>query len=194
VFPEKDRSAGDKVIAREMQVASVVVRRETANGAHPPRFTIHRQTPKRSEQESVTSFSFSKELLETSASESQWSDWLLWDSRYWIRVSHHRGQSSGLGVGFLTPDRLALAREGLDSAQRKKLDRSLKAASHHKAQWTLPIIISRRNGGGQVVALPTLRWQNPTLEGSRLSYQISYKEVDLQETEKHQIISDVTIK
>jgi tRNA(Ile)-lysidine synthetase-like protein len=191
VFGDHEKAGDRRREIQATQIAFVDIRREANTNLQSRTFSLRRQTPKHVEATSAVPFPFPQQAAPTTS--TQWSDWLLWDNRYWIRV--FSTQSSNLAINFLTPDRLGLARKGVDIEERKKLNQLLEHADGQAARWTIPAIISEQTGGEeQVVALPTLNWQSAkctldVMHTGKFAYEISYKEINFKETASHQIVS-----
>ncbi|KJY00465.1 PP-loop family protein [Zymoseptoria brevis] len=181
---------------QETQVAAVTIRRDNAIDQWTRRFSICRQNPSRLQRNTIVPFLF-KADLESSTDSPGWSDWLLWDGRYWIRVTRAKmSADESIGVSFLTPERLAIARKGLNLRQCTELRRLFRHASRHGAEWTIPVVILQQADNVAVAALPTLGWQHPkcrdgTSPTGSFKYEVSYKEVAFEETETYRIVSDI---
>ncbi|SMY28007.1 unnamed protein product [Zymoseptoria tritici ST99CH_1A5] len=181
---------------QETQIASVSIRRDNSIDEGSRRFSIRRQNPSSLQWNTIVPFSFQADL-ESSPDSPGWSEWLLWDGRYWIRVFRDKvSADESIDVSFLTPERLAIARKGLDLRQLTELRRLFRHASRCGAEWTIPVLTLRRADTVLVAALPTLGWQHPkltdeTFATGSFTCDISYKEVAFEETETHQIVSDV---
>ncbi|EME78670.1 uncharacterized protein MYCFIDRAFT_212449 [Pseudocercospora fijiensis CIRAD86] len=105
----------------------------------------------------------------------RWSQWILWDNRYWIRVGHFGEISPDPGlkiaVTFLDPDHIAKTGRSLRSWQSRLFHSRLRTVPS-LVHNTLPALITKRPVGGDVgtgvveedvdvMAIPTLRWNNP---------------------------------
>ncbi|KXT03292.1 hypothetical protein AC578_4815 [Pseudocercospora eumusae] len=107
----------------------------------------------------------------------RWSQWILWDNRYWIRVGHFGkifpDPDLKIAVTFLAPTHFAMARIPFPSRLRT-------IPSYVRS--TLPVLVTERPidrdvGTGVVekevglIAIPTLRWNNPNFELSGQYWQ-----------------------
>jgi len=122
-----------------------------------------------------------------------WSDWRLWDERYWIRVGaspHQRPQAVEVSVRMLSTDDVAVLRRDPQTAKTDLLARLTSVKPHFRA--TLPVIVQRGASAGErneqcIVALPSLGWSrggwssNDGLEEVRdaqYCYDIRYKRIE----------------
>jgi tRNA(Ile)-lysidine synthase len=126
---------------------------------------------------------------------ASWSQWYLWDKRYWIRVCPPKHtDSSGIEVmvRFLSEDDVAHLRKTLPFASKAELERALDFAPGDR-RYTCPALVIKsqadrqfEEAGEQVVALPSLGWswsgwQRSTDFTSETSWcwDIRYKHVKL---------------
>ena len=102
---------------------------------------------------------------------ARWSEWKLYDGRFWIRVQN---RSSFLVVirPFHKDDMQTLK----PTLAEKKV---LKSHAPELVRWTLPAIAVREQDGQErVVALPTLDIVAPGIE-KHVSWEVRYKNVDV---------------
>ncbi|KAF7186178.1 putative tRNA(Ile)-lysidine synthase [Pseudocercospora fuligena] len=115
----------------------------------------------------------------------RWSQWTLWDNRYWIRVGHFGKISPDPGlkiaVTFFASTHLAKARRSLPKWQYMAFQKRLRIIPG-SIHGTLPAIITKRPVGGdvgtgvveeevEIMAMPTLRWNNPKFKLSDQYWQ-----------------------
>ena len=132
-----------------------------------------------------------------------WSNWQLWDGRYWIRV---RNQMSGtLIVRAWEQWEMSILQDQVDSLVFEKFRDALRAAAPGKIRWTLPVIAKAGHhddqGGrnkdlgvhdngtacadlGKILVFPTLGkagWLDTVnkMGRRRLEWEVRYKEVAL---------------
>jgi tRNA(Ile)-lysidine synthase len=123
--------------------------------------------------------------------EISWTDWHLWDERYWIRTgASARQQPEGVQVKIrmLTPDDVAFLRRDPQTAETDLNARLASVKAHLRA--TLPVIV--RDGVSAheqcIVALPSLGWSRDGwaskdgieqgLEDAKYFYDIRYKRIE----------------
>ena len=106
-----------------------------------------------------------------------WSDWLLWDHRFWIQI----GGSDAAQLGTYTIRPLVqidmkTVRERLRKKSRKALrefEATLEEASTGKIRYTLPVLL---NQNGVVAAFPTLDILIPSdSDESMVEWNVRYK-------------------
>jgi tRNA(Ile)-lysidine synthase len=125
----------------------------------------------------------------STANEVSWSDWHLWDGRYWIRIgASARQQQEGVQVKIrmLTPDDVASLRRDPHTAKTDLHARLASVKAHLRA--TLPVIVFGESYSEQlIVALPSLGWSRDGwvskdgmdgVEDAKYSYDIRYKRID----------------
>jgi tRNA(Ile)-lysidine synthase TilS/MesJ len=109
--------------------------------------------------------------------DSGWSEWELYDGRYWIRIQNH-GTLPVLIRPFHKQDLVRLKAE-VKHPLRKKLEVLLKKHSPGNVRWTLPTIVIKGGVEGErVLALPTLNFGFP-YHGMPVKWEVRYKKVDL---------------
>jgi tRNA(Ile)-lysidine synthase len=116
-----------------------------------------------------------------------WSDWYLWDERYWIRIGSCVHESLNVVVRLLTPADVAALRGKLQGTPREKyVELRLRKIKGH-LRSTLPVLVQiLPDKRERIVALPTLRWRRDEwfpadLENGHLTarlYEIRYKQID----------------
>lgn len=118
------------------------------------------------------------------ATEGVWSDWILWDHRYWIRV---RAQSvSSFPYLSIQPYQASNAPYVFKALKKEstQLRKALSEAAPGKLRYTLPVLVYR----GRPSVFPTLNVVVPAesskegaLAGSRppiLEWEVAYKVMD----------------
>lgn len=211
VFPEaRPTTAPPASRSKTAQIAGVHMEREASDDEGKGGFllTLTRAVPNRDEIQMSTPLSWTQEqsmgvkternTLEDMISQHlharpSWSEWVLWDSRYWIRYQippQHLRDGASYSIRFLSLPLLQNLRKSLEETDpklRAKLDRYLKGAPT-SSRWTLPAIVVQRNGEEETVkCLPSLRWTNDS--GDCLA-EIGYKHVNFRtgRNEKHRIV------
>lgn len=202
VFPEsKPSNAAIYSNASKVQIAGVSIQREAPvdNGRRGFRLSLTRAVPARALIESVTQIPSTCEGgPEGHREPCKWSKWVLWDSRYWVRVSTPPDFPDGASyaIRFLSPSALATLRKSLDEKtphRRQELGRYLGSVPAPE-RWTIPAIVAQRNGEERIASLPSLGWSNSmclagwTESPNRLSADIRYKHVKFKETRNHILI------
>ncbi|KAK4980869.1 hypothetical protein LTR66_010313 [Elasticomyces elasticus] len=126
---------------------------------------------------------------------AKWTQWQLWDGRYWIRVRlppHYLSRAISVAARFLEMEDLAALR-ARRVPEFPRLVRLLKLHAPGPLRWTLPVIVERSNaveGGAtliqeRVVALPSLGWSIDQwfAAGGKLRdgpcWELRYKAIDL---------------
>jgi len=107
---------------------------------------------------------------------SSWSNWTLYDGRYWIRI-----QNLSEKPVFVRPFRHTdydEFRHLFAPHTRSSLHESLKKVAPGNIRFTLPSIVRREDWKDTVIALPTLNARAPEYKGL-LSWEVRYKKVDL---------------
>ena len=125
----------------------------------------------------------------SSTEETLWSEWHLWDERYWIRIGtspRKNPQAVDVFVRMLTPDDVAALRRDPRMAKTDLPARLASVKAHLRA--TLPVIVSGGSDSEQhIVALPSLRWSRDGwvskdriegVEDAQFFYDIRYKRID----------------
>ena len=132
-----------------------------------------------------------------------WSDWHLWDGRYWIRVARPEDPRENLDifVRFLAEQDVTQLRQNVP---RWRVDQLFKVAKGKK-RWTLPAIVARHRKGSNeeaatspeeiLVALPSLGWSvegwshdNSLPNEEHWLWDIRYKHVKLDRAGGQKII------
>ncbi|EPE25769.1 Adenine nucleotide alpha hydrolases-like protein [Glarea lozoyensis ATCC 20868] len=106
--------------------------------------------------------------------ETVWSDWQLWDGRYWIRLVHHFGKP--LVIRPFSPGDVAKFRRSLSLAGAKNLRRYFATIAKGAIRYTLPCIVAEDNGEETVVGLPSLDLYSSS---APMKCQIRYKKIYL---------------
>ncbi len=104
---------------------------------------------------------------------SIWSQWHLFDGRYWIRVLNKTPQPNT--VRFFSVEDMNPFRSSLSRETRRHFDELIKVVAPGKVRWTLPALVG---GDGRVWALPSLGVAGDGLEG-RCEWEIRYKKIDI---------------
>lgn len=104
-----------------------------------------------------------------------WSNWQLWDGRYWIRVSNKTDKY--LKIRPLRERDMPRIKEQLPPHDFEMLRKTLAAAAPGVVRWTLPVI-ANSGDGEEILALPSL---NVAIDDRPevMSWAIRYKHVDL---------------
>jgi tRNA(Ile)-lysidine synthase len=152
-------------------------------------YELRRTPPPKRAKETRAEVSISLKS-QPSTNEVSWSDWTLWDERYWIRIgaeTRRHAKAMDAIVRMFTPDDVAVLRR---DPQTDKTDLHARLASvkgHLRA--TLPVIVSGDSGGEQhIVALPSLGWSRvgwalkdeikQGVHDAKYFYDIRYKRID----------------
>lgn len=178
----------------KLAVAGVSITARRVSSAEP-RLVLHRQVPPRS---ACTMYNINFNLAGSaniSAATVQWSEWQLWDNRYWIRLGAApfiNKHSATFQVRFLTEETLAAFREQISPDTRKVLDNRLKVAPED-IRFTLPAVFVTSSVPEQLVALPSINlfWGGcrapPSVDtaksDARWYCDVKYKRVDGSMTE-----------
>jgi tRNA(Ile)-lysidine synthase len=124
------------------------------------------------------------------STEISWSDWHLWDERYWIRIgASARQQPEGVQVmvRMLTPDDVAFLRRDPQTAKTDLHARLASVKAHIRT--TLPVIVFGESYSEQLIgALPSLGWSRDgwasedgneqRIQDAKYFYDIRYKRID----------------
>ncbi|KAK3716187.1 hypothetical protein LTR37_006632 [Vermiconidia calcicola] len=181
-------------VPKEVQVAGVSVCRTLSEDRS--KFLLRRSMPTKRER-SYGTVTFSPQTTKSRESyDLRWSEWRLWDGRYWIRVcppSSYLTSDTTITVRFLCTDDMEDLRLSVRKNDGKRLE-SLLALAKGQTRFTLPAIVAKRPGRDQVnevsaeevVALPSLGWsavgwrRTCGVPGDDCwSWDIRYKHVDL---------------
>ncbi|KAK5290659.1 hypothetical protein LTR16_002425 [Cryomyces antarcticus] len=173
--------AGDRSGLRSLDEESSV---PTPPKMHPEyTYFFSRQTPKRDMIAQITTL-LPAPFSDPSTLVQGWSDWTLWDGRFWIRVRSSRPRVLSIGVRFLAVPDLMFIRRDREVAWNKKFTKVLKAAAPARARFTLPVIVEHDPEAtpepgtvhlGTVLAVPTLGIRID----SDIEWEVRYKYVDL---------------
>ncbi|GIZ41714.1 hypothetical protein CKM354_000501000 [Cercospora kikuchii] len=147
--------------------------RTSRKGADNSQFTLSRQNPERDIR--AKAMSFSELVLDPSHSKIPWTNFLLWDNRYWVRIGRHHSKPPSstpsehlrFSIGFLHhTDIRNLRMSCSNSASRRALDAILYSIG--EAKWSQPLITMKIDDGKSstievnqsktIVGLPTLGW------------------------------------
>ncbi|KAK4935719.1 hypothetical protein LTR10_023262 [Elasticomyces elasticus] len=116
--------------------------------------------------------------------EGIWSEWLLWDHRYWIRVRTKNAKR----LEHIAVRPFEKADEGhlrkLVEHEQEQLQSILAEAAPGKLRYTLPILTY----SGEVSVFPTLnflaqkpstkKWESPLIEHPLFEWEVCYKVID----------------
>ncbi|KAK3709470.1 hypothetical protein LTR37_010843 [Vermiconidia calcicola] len=197
--------SGIEKALKEVQVAGVSVCRTLSEDGS--KFVLRRCMPTKRER-STGLVTLSPQTTESQGScNIRWSEWQLWDGRYWVRVcppSSYSKSETTIIVRFLCTEDMNTLRLSMRKDDAKNLE-SLLDSAKGQTRFTLPAIVARRSDRDQVneeyaeevVALPSLGW---SAVGWRRtcgvpsddcwSWDIRYKHVDLNLEERvHEILS-----
>jgi tRNA(Ile)-lysidine synthase len=152
-------------------------------------YEIRRTPPPRNAKESRLDLTISLPLqpLQDNAKSVSWSDWRLWDERYWIRIGsppRDDAQTLDVVVRLMTPEDLNYLRQELPP--KDFLRKTLASIKGH-LRTTLPVIVQvLPDMQSRIVALPSLDWSRH-MWFSRVGwrdglnaqyYEIRYKHID----------------
>lgn len=179
---------------QQLHVAEVTFNRRIHRESRSFLYVLERALPKDTPYRSTQLF-WPKSKPSTASDQSvNWSQWSLWDNRYWIRAGY-RGRkrpdtSARTTVGFFSIRLLQALKLALSPKQFEELDRYFGAVAPH-FRTTLPVIMVQTAkysktgpsiGQVEVLALPSLRWTNPDYRVSRdelmWAWDIRYREID----------------
>jgi tRNA(Ile)-lysidine synthase len=116
-----------------------------------------------------------------------WSDWRLWDERYWIRIGSPPREdvpTLDVVVRLITPEDISSLRQEL--GQKSSLLKTLKNIPGH-LRTTLPVIVQTMpDKQSRIVALPSLGWSRDMWSSKVREhdsqdaqyYNIRYKHID----------------
>ena len=116
-----------------------------------------------------------------------WSDWRLWDERYWIRIGsppREDAQTLDIVVRLMTPEDISSLRQEL--GPKSPFPKVLKSIPGH-LRTTLPVIIQiLPDNETRIVALPSLNWSRGMWSSEVRKqdrqhahyYEIRYKHID----------------
>lgn len=152
-------------------------------------YELRRTLPPRNKASQLeVEISLSVRQSEPDVNQVSWSEWSVWDERYWIRIgstAEDHAQALSVVVRLLTPEDINTLRQELPS-KASTLHGQLASIKGHLRK-TLPAILQvSPDGQSRIVALPTLNWSRdmwfPADEkqqrpGARY-YDIRYKHID----------------
>jgi hypothetical protein len=109
--------------------------------------------------------------------DAYWSEWALYDGRYWIRIQNlSRGTVLVRPFG---PTDYNEFRHSFSQQTRSSLHGSLKKIAPGNSRFTLPAVVHRGDDGKEtVIALPTLNFRTPECKGI-VSWEVRYKKLNL---------------
>jgi tRNA(Ile)-lysidine synthase len=152
-------------------------------------YELRRTPPPRKAKETRADVSISLMPQLCSTEEVSWSNWRLWDERYWIRIGacpRQHPQALEVFVRMLTSDDVAVLRRDSQAAKTDLHARLASVKGHLRA--TLPVIVSRESCGEQhILALPSLGWSRDgwapkdgveEVRDAKFFYDIRYKRID----------------
>ena len=190
----------------KIQIAGVSICREdhlNSTNSQLRMFRFHRQIPTKQERASIrTTLSFPSHSGDLEV--PRWSEWHLWDGRYWLRVRppiNHTGDVE-ITVRFLDKSDLEHLRKSLDQARVKQVNELLQVAKGH-LRFTLPVIVTRKLGDiaegdpqETIVALPSLQWNvggwkrdKGETDANCWLWDVRYKHVNLSLNRPHKVTS-----
>ena len=178
---------GTKRAAPILAAGAIAVRLEVAEGALV--YEVRRAPPPRNAKESRLDLKISLPLQqhEKDTEDVLWSEWRLWDERYWIRIGsspRDDAQTLDVIVRVLTPEDVNSLRRELPP--KNPLSKKLKNIPGH-LRTTLPAIVQTLpDRESRIVALPSLDWSRD-MWSSKVGkqdhqamqyYDIRYKHID----------------
>lgn len=180
-----DMVFGKTMLKSHVQIAGVEIHRDAANNTA---FSLHRSAPPAKTCDHVD-----QALLRPA--DGSWTDWRLWDNRYWVRVQYPAeaaGQpETSLLIRFLTSNMVGSFRKSLGVEGRSYLDEMLKPVSA-RVRRTLPVLVGGSRGQEEVVALPTLQGaefgDSPRSRKRGIKWEVRYKNVRIAQSEMHRIL------
>jgi hypothetical protein len=159
-FLQLDESQRDtKRLAPTVVAGAIAVILNGADGAFV--YEVRRAPPPQNAKESRRDLkiSFPLQQHEKGAKDVLWSDWRLWDERYWIRIGsppREDVKTLDVVVRLMTPEDISSLRR--ESGQKSFLLKTLKNIPGH-LRTTLPVIIRNLpDNQNRIVALPSLGW------------------------------------
>ena len=187
-FLRLDGSQRDvKKSAPIVAAGAIAVRLDSADGTFV--YEVRRAPPPRNAKESRLDLEISLPLQqrEHDTRNVLWSDWRLWDERYWIRIGsppRDDVQKLGVVVRFMTPEDISSLRQEL--GRKSSLLNTLSNIKGH-LRFLLPVIVQTLpDEQRRIVALPSLGWSRD-MWSSRVGeqdhrhaqyYDIRYKHID----------------
>jgi hypothetical protein len=177
-----------------VQVGPITIRRCTTAGLGQPRFYAIRRTPKAKHDDVPFELYLSRNHDdETNTQTTKWSEWQLWDGRYWVRLGYTTpsppSPTPRFFVTHLTPEEIGNLRRSIpkECVERRILDASLQPVPSD-TKFALPVITAVHNDvEEEVLALPSLGWCNPASVAGRAGWiwEIRYKAVELGRGPRH---------
>ncbi|GAB7330957.1 hypothetical protein MBLNU13_g02469t1 [Cladosporium sp. NU13] len=176
-----------KQLAPILAAGAIAVRLDSADETFV--YEIRRAPPPRNAKESRLDLGISLPLQrrEQALQELLWSEWKLWDERYWIRIGsppREDAQTLDIVVRMMTPEDINSLRQEL--GRKSSLLELLKNIKGH-LRFLLPVIVQiLPDEQSRIVALPSLGWSRD-MWSSRLGeqdhqhaqyYNIRYKHID----------------
>lgn len=170
------------------------------------RYLVHRNPPYSNDATTRVRLNVERQQNRTSSFsggvELRWSDWVLWDRRYWIRAGTFGHTGFGVNIRPLAPEDIAELRnsKGEGAGVDKRLLQQRLAGAKANLRSTLPVMVqTKKDESGKpkehIIALPTLQWSRPGWKAytqrliesmaankgrlpSRFLYEIHFKHVD----------------
>lgn len=111
-------------------------------------------------------------------SQKGFSEWALWDGRWWIRVLN-KSQATMIVRPFRKEDLMEF-RAALPEKKFQRLPWVLKKLAPDDTRWTLPaMVMVEKDGTETVIALPTLDWE--VMGAQKLAeWEVRYRAFDLE--------------
>jgi len=119
--------------------------------------------------------SLNKTPSPSQTSTTEWSEWQLFDGRFWIRVRNYT--EDPIIVRPFEEQDLKLFRTSLSEQDEARFDELLDLAAPGKVRWTLPVLARE---DGKVLAAVTLGIGLAELKGE-VVWEVRYKKIDLGE-------------
>lgn len=178
---------GIKQLAPIVAAGAIVVRSDSVDGAFV--YEVRRAPPPRNAKESRQDLEISLPLQkqhEPDVRNTLWSEWRLWDERYWIRIGsppQDDVQTLDVVVRLMTPEDMNSFRQEL--GRKSSLLDTLRGIKGH-LRFTLPVIVQiLPDEQSRIVALPSIGWSrdlwsSKTGEDHQHAryYDIRYKHID----------------
>lgn len=184
-FLEGDPPAGlEHFVAMSVTVAGATVV-ALKGGLEELVYEVRRTLPPRKE---AAQLAVGISLPVRPSDEQVWSEWSLWDGRYWIRIGsgpQDHAETLNVVIRLLAPEDIAALRREMPS-KADTLHEHLSSIKGH-LRTTLPAIVQiLPDGQSRVVALPTLFWSRdkwftfyPKQEGKGARYfDVRYRHID----------------
>jgi hypothetical protein len=110
----------------------------------------------------------------------EWSDWKLFDGRYWIRIQNLT--DSPISVVLFQPRYWSELRHGFSTTYRRAVEKLLRQKARGNVRWTLPLIVmpTRKYNRGktdEAIALPTLGVAVSDVK-NLVRWEVRYKKID----------------